>query len=116
MTQSAKKHKKEVSKWYSFEKFLIVIAKKENNRMTDAQQRLDRNLRLILGENSMLIKIYKHEEVMDLLIAARTKDKATSIEFNGTVEDVCRAKLTTARFRVETFQNSQNIVVTVVSW
>jgi len=68
-----------------------------------------------MGGNSLLIKIYKHEEVMDLLIAARTKDK-TSIEFYGGVEEMCSSRLRQAGFRVETFQNPQKVIVTVISW
>jgi hypothetical protein len=83
--------------------------------MTDAQQRLERNLKNILGEHALLVKTYKHEEVMDLLVAARTKEKS-SIEFNGIVEDICHSRLTTAGFRVETFTNPAKTIVTVISW
>jgi hypothetical protein len=83
--------------------------------MTDAQARLDRNLRAIMGGNSLLIKVYKHDEVMDLLIAARQKEK-TSVEFNGGVEDICVSRLKQAGFRVETFQNPQKVIVTIISW
>jgi len=83
--------------------------------MTDSQQRLDRGLRNLLGEQALLIKTYKHEEVVDMLILARGRDKS-SLEFNGNVEHICESRLKTAGFRTETFVNAQNTVVTVISW
>lgn len=83
--------------------------------MTDSQQRLDRSLKSLLGEHALLIKTYKHEEVVDMLISARGKGKS-SIEFNGNVEHICESRLRQAGLRTETFTNPQNTVVTVISW
>lgn len=83
--------------------------------MTDSQQRLDRSLRSLLGEHALLIKTYKHEEVVDLLISARNRNKS-SIEFDGNVEHICESRLKQVGIRTETFVNAQNNVVTVISW
>lgn len=82
---------------------------------TDSQQRLDRNLKTLLGENSLLIKTYTYEEVLDMLFAVRNKT-VSSIEFNGNMEPVCEARLKPANFTYQTFKTQNDVIVTRISW
>lgn len=82
---------------------------------SDTQQKLDRNLKLLLGENSLLIKTYKYEEVLDMLLLAR-KRTDNSIEFDGNMEPVCESKLKGAYFHYQTFASPNQIIRTRISW
>lgn len=82
---------------------------------SDNQERLDRSLRAMLGENSLLIKTHTFDEVKDMLISARTKS-VSSIEFDGNLEPVCESKLRDAKFNFHTFKNTKGIIITRISW
>lgn len=83
---------------------------------TDTQQRLDRSLKTLLGEHSLLIKTHTYDEVLDKLLAARNSSNSTSIEFNGNMEPLCQSRLGTAGFRFDTFKNNNDVIVTRISW
>lgn len=86
--------------------------------MTDARQRLDRNLKRMLGNTSSLIKVYRDDEIVDHLLWIRIDDKnlKTSTELKGFIEDASHAKLVAAGFGVVCNVTPQKTVTTIISW
>lgn len=82
---------------------------------TDSQKRLDRNLKALLGESSLLIKTHTYDEVLDMLYEVRNKP-VSSLEFNGNMEPLCESRLKTANFTYQTFKNNNDVIVTRISW